>query len=156
MNKRFHRLGKAKLKCVSEIGDSRASFERDLAVKNWKLKKQSTSSIYSFCIDQSIQICISWRIRDEIFKTECSIQYDQVKKKKPKCIRCIVRSKPKGETKRLLLLLRLSELNSIEFIDYILCKLRSCFLTYFKVSRIFWRHCFGIRVLGAVNQMFSL
>ena len=31
--KRFHRLGKAKLKYVSEIADSEASFEGDLARK---------------------------------------------------------------------------------------------------------------------------
>ena len=40
LNKIFHRLGKAKLKYVSEIADSKASFEGNLAVKNRKLKKQ--------------------------------------------------------------------------------------------------------------------
>ena len=44
MNKRFQRLGRAKLKYMSEIADSKASFEGDLAVKNRKMKKQSTSS----------------------------------------------------------------------------------------------------------------
>ena len=44
LNKRFHRLGRAKLKYMSEIADSKASFEGDLAVKSRKLKMQSTSS----------------------------------------------------------------------------------------------------------------
>ena len=44
LNKIFHRLGKAKLNYVSEIADSKASFEEDLAVKNQKSKKQSTSN----------------------------------------------------------------------------------------------------------------
>ena len=41
-------LVKAKLKYVSEIADSKASFEGDLAVKNWKLKNQSTSSVHTW------------------------------------------------------------------------------------------------------------
>ena len=56
LNKRFHRLGKAKLKYVSEIADSKASFEGDLAVKNRKLKKQSTSNIHSIAERLTIHI----------------------------------------------------------------------------------------------------
>ena len=65
LNKRFHRLGKAKLKYVSEIADSKASFEGDLAVKNRKLKRQSTSTV-DICIvntdlvRSSSTACVCW------------------------------------------------------------------------------------------------
>ena len=39
---------------MSEIADSKASFEGDLAVKNRKLKKQSTSNLVMFGHDDSI------------------------------------------------------------------------------------------------------
>ena len=48
LNKRFRRLCKAKLKYVSEIADSKASFFGGgtyLAVKNRKLNKLSTSIV---------------------------------------------------------------------------------------------------------------
>ena len=47
--RRCHRLGKAKLKSVPEVGDSKASFEGEyLAVKHRKIERKKKKSVRLF------------------------------------------------------------------------------------------------------------